>query len=172
MPLSRYRACSLDRDRQSVRLKLAAEPDKGLEHARRRRGIRARVVSYASDQLDPVARHRAVMAIQPPPQPGVFWLPVPDNHHVWIQQPRVARHHSIQPASHNGRFCISLSTHAASAWAATIQQDARAPEYQSLCVTIACCCLRARSAVMCGRGIELNEIGDGTDQGILSGVLE
>ena len=40
---------SLDRDRQSVRLKLAAEPDKGLEHVRRRRGIRARAVSYASE---------------------------------------------------------------------------------------------------------------------------
>jgi hypothetical protein len=28
------------------------------------------------------------------------------------------------------------------------------------------------AAVMCGRGIEFDETGDGTDQGILSGVLE
>ncbi len=90
----------LDRDRQPVRLQLATEPDKRLEHVWRGRGIGAGVVPYTSDQLDSVSRHRAVIAIQPSTQPRVLWLVIPDYYDVPVhQKPRItAVTDSIQPA--------------------------------------------------------------------------
>lgn len=64
----RVAASTLDRDHQPIRLKLTTESDKRLEHVRTRRGVWARVVTQARSQLDPIARHRAVMAVQPSPQ--------------------------------------------------------------------------------------------------------
>jgi len=91
---------AVDGDHQAIGFELPAQPDKSLEHIRARRGIRAGVVPQAGNQLDPVARHRAVMAIQPSPQPGLLRPAVPDNRDIPVhQKPRILVDHDLNPTS-------------------------------------------------------------------------
>lgn len=96
---------SLDRDHQPVRFELTAQPDKGLEHVRRCSGIRAGVVPLAGDQLDSIGRHRTVITVEPPPEPSLLGLAVPDQYDVSIRQElREVVWHNHNPTSRGGMW--------------------------------------------------------------------